>query len=163
MVHTSVHKIGLTAKQRKELRESVTSLAALAVSDPAGGGLVWTGVQTITTDWQMLTVSFTATSKGTAWVFLAKWDTTGALLWDDVELVNGATAISGVKPRYHPYGQEVGTAAANDVTKFGTYTRDSGSGLDYAMNRYYQSTWGRCGFSARAFTALFPSEQPERP
>jgi len=85
-------------------------------------------------------VTFTATAEGKARVHLAKHDTTGALLWDDVEMPGGATATSGLKMRYYPYGQEVGTAPANDVAKFGTYTRDAGSGLDYAMNRYYQST-----------------------
>ena len=43
---------------------------------------------------------------------------------------------------YYPYGQER-TSTANDTVKFGTYTRDSATGLDYAMNRYYQSSWGR--------------------
>ena len=45
--------------------------------------------------------------------------------------------------RYYPYGQEIGGATANDKPKFGTYTRDAVSGLDYAMNRYYYSSWGR--------------------
>jgi len=136
--------------------ESGTNLAALAVCDSNYTGFVWTGVRTATTDWQLLTVTFTATSQGVARVHLAKHDTTGALLWDDVELVNGANVISGVKLRYYPYGQEVGTATANDVSKFGTYTRDSGSGLDYAMNRYYMSTWGR-------FTTADPYRASGRP
>lgn len=45
--------------------------------------------------------------------------------------------------RYHPYGQEIGGATVNDKPKFGTYTRDAISGLDYAMNRHYYSIWGR--------------------
>ncbi len=32
---------------------------------------------------------------------------------------------------------------ANDREKYATYTRDSVTGLDYAMNRYYSSEWGR--------------------
>jgi RHS repeat-associated protein len=32
---------------------------------------------------------------------------------------------------------------ANDREKYATYTRDSATGLDYAMNRYYASQWGR--------------------
>jgi RHS repeat-associated protein len=43
---------------------------------------------------------------------------------------------------YYPYGQER-TSTPNDTAKFGTYTRDAATGLDYAMTRYYQSTWGR--------------------
>ena len=41
-----------------------------------------------------------------------------------------------------PYGQEY-TTTANDREKYATYTRDSISGLDYAVNRYYFSQWGR--------------------
>ncbi|MGH7866512.1 MAG: RHS repeat-associated core domain-containing protein, partial [Candidatus Dormibacteraceae bacterium] len=44
---------------------------------------------------------------------------------------------------FFPYGTEMGAGTANDRVKFGTYRRDSNSGLDYAMNRYYLSNWGR--------------------
>jgi len=44
--------------------------------------------------------------------------------------------------RYYPYGVEY-TATSNDTEKYATYTRDSVSGLDYAVNRYYSSIWGR--------------------
>jgi RHS repeat-associated protein len=43
---------------------------------------------------------------------------------------------------YYPYGVEYNTTT-NDTEKYGTYTRDSLTGLDYAMNRYYASFWGR--------------------
>ncbi len=42
----------------------------------------------------------------------------------------------------YPYGVEY-TVTANDREKYATYTRDSVTGLDYAMNRYYSSVWGR--------------------
>src|ERR1017187_2230483 len=42
----------------------------------------------------------------------------------------------------YPYGVEY-TPTANDREKYATYTRDSLTGLDYAMNRYYSSQWGR--------------------
>ena len=45
--------------------------------------------------------------------------------------------------RYLPYGEEVGTASANDRQKFATYNRDSYTGLDYADQRFYASTYGR--------------------
>jgi RHS repeat-associated protein len=48
-----------------------------------------------------------------------------------------------VATRYYPYGEEMGGATAGNREKFATYTRDSVSGLDYAWNRYYSSTWGR--------------------
>jgi RHS repeat-associated protein len=41
-----------------------------------------------------------------------------------------------------PYGAEY-TVTANDREKYATYTRDSVTGLNYAMNRYYSSQWGR--------------------
>jgi RHS repeat-associated protein len=50
---------------------------------------------------------------------------------------------NGVPNRtYYPYGQEYSTTA-NDMEKYATYTRDSLTGMDYAVNRYYSSKWGR--------------------
>lgn len=43
---------------------------------------------------------------------------------------------------YYPYGVEY-SATTNDTEKYATYTRDSVTGLDYAVNRYYASIWGR--------------------
>lgn len=43
---------------------------------------------------------------------------------------------------YYPYGVEY-TSSTSDTEKYATYTRDSVSGLDYAMNRYCFSPWGR--------------------
>jgi RHS repeat-associated protein len=43
---------------------------------------------------------------------------------------------------YYPYGVEY-NATANDTEKYATYTRDTLTALDYAMNRYYSSSWGR--------------------
>jgi RHS repeat-associated protein len=44
---------------------------------------------------------------------------------------------------YFPYGEERVTRTADGTERFGTYQRDAGSGLDYAMNRHYSSTVGR--------------------
>ena len=44
--------------------------------------------------------------------------------------------------RFLPYGEEI-TSTANDHVKFGTYERDSYTGLDYADQRFYASTYGR--------------------
>jgi RHS repeat-associated protein len=41
-----------------------------------------------------------------------------------------------------PYGDEI-TSTGNDREKFATYTRDSFTGLDYADQRFYASTYGR--------------------
>src|SRR5208283_4784398 len=50
---------------------------------------------------------------------------------------------NGTGSGFYPYGEDKGTAAPNDQTKFATYTRDSATGLDYAMNRYYSNSLGR--------------------
>jgi len=45
---------------------------------------------------------------------------------------------------YFPYGVDYNDHnTTNDTEKYATYTRDAVSGLDYAMNRYYASNWGR--------------------
>jgi RHS repeat-associated protein len=41
-----------------------------------------------------------------------------------------------------PYGEEM-TSTGSDRDKFATYQRDSFTGLDYAQNRYYASSYGR--------------------
>jgi len=46
--------------------------------------------------------------------------------------------------KYYPFGEERNSPPlANDQVKFSTYTRDSATGLDYADQRYYSSTFGR--------------------
>lgn len=49
--------------------------------------------------------------------------------------------------KYFPYGEERTNVSPanppNDQEKFATYTRDSATGLDYAMQRYYSSALGR--------------------
>jgi RHS repeat-associated protein len=44
--------------------------------------------------------------------------------------------------RYYPYGDEI-TSTPNERTKFGTYYRDSFTGVDYADQRWYASAYGR--------------------
>ena len=53
----------------------------------------------------------------------------------------GTNRAGGAK--FYPYGEEAGTGTANDRTKFGTYNRDGFTGLDYADQRYYASSYGR--------------------
>ena len=52
----------------------------------------------------------------------------------------GTNRASGA--RFYPYGDEI-TSSSNDREKFGTYNRDGFSGLDYAVQRYYASAYGR--------------------
>jgi RHS repeat-associated protein len=54
---------------------------------------------------------------------------------------SGGPGGLGYQAQY-PYGVEY-TTTANDREKYATYTRDSVTGLDYAMNRSYSSQWGR--------------------
>ena len=50
----------------------------------------------------------------------------------------------GSRGKYFPYGEDRSNPPpANDQVKFATYTRDSATGLDYADQRYYASTYGR--------------------
>ena len=58
--------------------------------------------------------------------------------------------------RFYPYGEEMGTATPNDRTKFAPYTRDGVTGLDYADQRYYASSYGR-------FTTADPSNNNVNP
>jgi RHS repeat-associated protein len=44
---------------------------------------------------------------------------------------------------YLPYGETVTASTGNDHVMFATYTRDSYTGLDYADQRFYASTYGR--------------------
>jgi RHS repeat-associated protein len=43
---------------------------------------------------------------------------------------------------YYPFGEER-TPTGQDRTKYTTYYRDTKTGFDQAMNRYYNSQWGR--------------------
>lgn len=52
----------------------------------------------------------------------------------------GTNRASGA--RFRPYGDEI-TSTANDREKFGTYSRDSYTGLDISPTRAYASTYGR--------------------
>ncbi|HWF12060.1 MAG TPA: RHS repeat-associated core domain-containing protein [Bryobacteraceae bacterium] len=52
----------------------------------------------------------------------------------------GTNRSSGA--RFYPYGDEI-TPTSNDREKFGTYTRDGYTGLDYADQRFYASSYGR--------------------
>jgi RHS repeat-associated protein len=50
--------------------------------------------------------------------------------------------------RYYPYGEGIGTGgvpttAGSNTVAFATYTRDSWTGLDYADQRFYASSYGR--------------------
>jgi RHS repeat-associated protein len=63
-------------------------------------------------------------------------DRLGTIRW------SGDYQYHTTKFSYYPYGEEY-TTSAQEREKFGTYYRDGSTGLDYARNRYYASTYGR--------------------
>jgi RHS repeat-associated protein len=58
--------------------------------------------------------------------------------------------------QFLPYGDEI-TSTSNDRTKFATYTRDSYTGLDYADQRFYASTYGRFNTADPAQSSADPN------
>jgi len=56
---------------------------------------------------------------------------------------------------YYPFGEEI-TSTSNDQYKFASTYRDSATGLDYAVNRYYASGTGR-------FLTVDPAKRSAKP
>jgi RHS repeat-associated protein len=77
------------------------------------------------------------------------WDGGKPLVQDRI----GTNRATGA--RYYPFGDEI-TSTANDAVKFGTYHRDGFTGLDYADQRYYASTYGR-------FSTADPAKSSAKP
>jgi RHS repeat-associated protein len=73
----------------------------------------------------------------------------GRLLYDGqgnrvlADRLGTVRAAGGVARNYYPFGEEIGTPSANNTYKFASTYRDSATGLDYAINRYYASGTGR--------------------
>jgi RHS repeat-associated protein len=44
---------------------------------------------------------------------------------------------------YYPYGENIGNSPGAGGERFATYTRESGTGLDYAVSRNYAAIYGR--------------------
>jgi RHS repeat-associated protein len=65
-------------------------------------------------------------------------DAKGSVRWRK-NVVTGVTEVAD----YYPFGSEKPAATANGRQKFGTYGRDSETGLDYADQRYFASVSGR--------------------
>ncbi len=64
--------------------------------------------------------------------------------WTDRVGSRRYTPVGSTASSYYPYGEDVtGNPTNNDTFKFAQTYRDSDSGLDYAMNRYYASGIGR--------------------
>ena len=59
--------------------------------------------------------------------------------------------------RYLPFGEEL-TSTAGDHVKFGTYTRDSFTGLDYADQRFYASSLGRFNTADPTLSSAGPAD-----
>jgi RHS repeat-associated protein len=117
------------------------------------------------------TVTGTGTAKGSDVIFLSQKSTNVYFAGKMITAEGNQVAVdrlgsvrSGGPPnpgyqdqRYYPYGVEFPTtippgqpgagqlqySTPNDREKYATYARDSATGLDYAVNRYYASIWGR--------------------
>jgi RHS repeat-associated protein len=70
-------------------------------------------------------------------------------VWFAGQMVSGQyDRLGSVVNRFYPYGEAIGpngapSTAGNDQIQFATYTRDSFTGMDYADQRLYASTYGR--------------------
>jgi RHS repeat-associated protein len=72
----------------------------------------------------------------------------------------GTNRVNGA--RFRPYGDEI-TSTSNDREKFGTYTRDSYTGFDYADQRFYASTYGRFNTPDPYMAAAKGANDPKTP
>jgi RHS repeat-associated protein len=67
----------------------------------------------------------------------------GARRLSPLDRLGSARRVNGSTASYYPFGEDKSTNATVDAWKFGTYWRDSASGLDYAVSRYYSNAYGR--------------------
>ncbi len=67
----------------------------------------------------------------------------GARRLAPLDRLGSARSVNSTASSYYPFGEDKSTNPAIDAWKFGSYWRDSASGLDYATNRYYSSTLAR--------------------
>ena len=83
----------------------------------------------------------------------------GKMIWsDNVPAYQdrlGTNRANGA--RFYPFGGEI-TSTSNDREKFATYTRDSYTGLDYADQRYFASTYGRFNTPDPKFNSVNPND-----
>ena len=66
----------------------------------------------------------------------------------------GLTGLGG----YLPYGETVNAAPGDDKIMFATYLRDSFTGLDYADQRFYASSYGRFNTADPYMASAGPSD-----
>jgi RHS repeat-associated protein len=74
-----------------------------------------------------------------------------------VQTLDGSGGHGVVQDRLESVGK-YSPPLANDQVKFASYTRDSVTGLDYADQRYYSSTFGRFMTSDRLDTSADPTK-----
>jgi hypothetical protein len=67
----------------------------------------------------------------------------GARRLAPLDRLGSARSVNNTASSYYPFGEDKSTNPAIDAWKFGTYWRDSTSGLDYAVNRYYSNSLAR--------------------
>jgi RHS repeat-associated protein len=124
------------ASQRVYFRNSVAGTETLYVYGTDGKKLATYTIASITGS----EVNFTMQSQNVYFAGKLISAEGNAVAVDRLGTVRWNAASGG--HTYYPYGVEY-SSTANDTEKYATYTRDTLTGLDYAMNRYYSSTWGR--------------------
>jgi RHS repeat-associated protein len=67
----------------------------------------------------------------------------GARRLAPLDRLGSARSVNNTASSYYPFGEDKSTNPAIDAWKFGSYWRDSTSGLDYADQQYYSSSIGR--------------------
>jgi RHS repeat-associated protein len=130
-----------SANQRTYLRNS-SGLETLYIYGPGGKKLATytiTGTNPVAFTLQSENVYFAGK------LISAEGNTTGgnAVAGDGLGSMRWSAATGA--HTYFPYGIEYSTdkTPATDTENYATYTADSLTGLDYAMNRYYASFWAR--------------------
>jgi len=83
------------------------------------------------------TVTGSGTSATLSWSFIKAVIYFGDKLVDQGVVGAAQQDITASVGAHFPFGEDRGSVLPNDIQKFGTYTADSVTGLDYAINRYY--------------------------
>jgi RHS repeat-associated protein len=120
--------------------------------DPGSGGYTLTGEEV--TFWspagqRMGTYTLVVDPGGNGYgpTLSFRWTNSERVYFGSRLMWRGGSAVYtdrlGSVGKYFPYGEERPAATGGDGEKFATYFRDGATGLDYAVNRYYDSGTGR--------------------
>ncbi len=120
--------------------------------DPGSGGYTLTGEEV--TFWspagqRMGTYTLLVDPGGNGYgpTLSFRWTNSERVYFGNRLMWRGGSAVYtdrlGSVGKYFPYGEERPSATGGDGERFATYYRDGATGLDYAVNRYYDPGTGR--------------------